>query len=111
MQFLQAPQQSAGLSEGIRLTEERLPNSRMRVSVEVPATSVRWYYERVLQSSRKSLDIPGFRKGKKVRLLCSKQGCCYMLCFPCVCFNALRRAFTALWSEQESRTQLHVPSL
>ena len=68
----QAPQQGSGLSEGIRLTEERLPNSRMRVSVEVPATSVRWYYERVLQSSRKNLDIPGFRKGKKVRLACSK---------------------------------------
>lgn len=68
MQLSQAPQQGSGLSEGIRLTEERLPNSRMRVSVEVPATSVRWYYERVLQSSRKNLDIPGFRKGKKVRL-------------------------------------------
>lgn len=57
------------MSEGIRLTEERLPNSRVRVSVEVPATNVRWCYDRVLQSSRKNLDIPGFRKGKKVRLL------------------------------------------
>ena len=87
MRYLQAPQQGSGLSEGIRLTEERLPNSRMRVSVEVPATSVRWYYERVLQSSRKNLDIPGFRKGKKVRLLCGKQVCCSVLGLL-VCSNA-----------------------
>ena len=64
---MQAPQQGSTLTEGIRLKEERLPNSRVRVSVEVPATNVRWCYDRVLQSSRKNLEIPGFRKGKKVR--------------------------------------------
>ncbi|KAK9835180.1 hypothetical protein WJX81_004039 [Elliptochloris bilobata] len=62
----EAPQQEAGTREGLRLTEERLPNSRVRVTVEVPAADVRTSYQRVLQQSRKKLEIPGFRKGKKV---------------------------------------------
>ncbi len=61
----QAPQEDSAVAKGVRLTEERLPDSRVRVTVEVPVQDVRTAYERGLQLARKRLELPGFRKGKK----------------------------------------------
>jgi len=63
----QAPQEDGAAAKGVRLTEERLPGSRVRVTVEVPVQDVRTAYERGLQLARKRLELPGFRKGKKAR--------------------------------------------
>ncbi len=63
----QAPQEDSAVAKGVRLTEERLPDSRVRVTVEVPVQDVRTAYERGLQLARKRLELPGFRKGKKAR--------------------------------------------
>lgn len=59
-------QQEGKVREGTLCSSELLPNSVVRVKVEVPAKDVRLAYERGLQQARKRLEIPGFRKGKKV---------------------------------------------
>ena len=61
-----ALQQGGKVREGTLCSSELLPNSVVRVKVEVPAKDVRLAYERGLQQARNRLEIPGFRKGKKV---------------------------------------------
>ncbi|KAK1269620.1 Trigger factor-like protein TIG [Acorus gramineus] len=52
--------------DGVRVTETAEPQSRVRLSVEVPQVVCQDCYRRVLEEFSKRTKIPGFRPGKKV---------------------------------------------
>jgi trigger factor len=51
----------------MKVTQEKLPHSRVGLEIEVPAAEVKSYYEKSLQDLVKNANIPGFRKGKVPR--------------------------------------------
>lgn len=48
----------------MKVTQEKLPASRLELEVEVPPETSKQAYERVLQKFMRTAEIPGFRKGK-----------------------------------------------
>ncbi|KAG9137300.1 hypothetical protein Leryth_014929 [Lithospermum erythrorhizon] len=54
------------LEANIQLTTTTLPNSRLRLSVEVPTAVCDYCYGRVIKEIMKKTKVPGFRPGKKV---------------------------------------------
>ncbi|WP_448573375.1 trigger factor [Trichothermofontia sp.] len=48
----------------MKVTQEKLPASRLELEVEVPPETAKQAYERVLQKFMRTAEIPGFRKGK-----------------------------------------------
>lgn len=54
------------LPADVEVTETEEPNSRVRLSVEVPAVVCEDCYQRVIREFTKLAKIPGFRPGKKV---------------------------------------------
>ncbi len=54
---------------GITVSQETLPESQLKLSIEVPAQRVDQTYERVLQRLSKRVKIGGFRPGKAPRAL------------------------------------------
>lgn len=48
----------------MKVTQEKLPASRLELEVEVPPETSQQAYERVLQKFMRTAEIPGFRKGK-----------------------------------------------
>lgn len=51
----------------IMVKEERLPNSNMRLEVTVPVEMLEKARQKALRQLRADADIPGFRKGQKVK--------------------------------------------
>nr|AKM76838.1 trigger factor type chaperone family protein [Hypseocharis bilobata] len=54
------------LPADIKVTETKEPNSRLRVSVEVPRAVCEDCYKRVMDEFRKQAKVPGFRPGTEV---------------------------------------------
>jgi len=48
----------------MKVTQEKLPASRLELEVEIPPEASKQAYERVLQKFMRTAEIPGFRKGK-----------------------------------------------
>ena len=58
---------SSGAQKGqIKVKEERLANSNMRLEVTVPVEMLEKAKQKALKQLRADADIPGFRKGQKV---------------------------------------------
>lgn len=51
----------------MKVTQEKLPNSQIGLEIEIPAETTRKVYEQVVQNLTRSVNIPGFRKGKVPR--------------------------------------------
>lgn len=51
----------------MKVTQEKLPASQIGLEIEIPADMSKQKYEQVLQNFTRSLNIPGFRKGKVPR--------------------------------------------
>jgi trigger factor len=51
----------------MKVTQEKLPASQIGLEIEIPAELSKQKYEQVLQDFTRSLNIPGFRKGKVPR--------------------------------------------
>jgi trigger factor len=51
----------------MKVTQEKLPSSQIGLEIEVPAEMSKQKYEQVLQNFTRSLNVPGFRKGKVPR--------------------------------------------
>jgi trigger factor len=51
----------------MKITQEKLPASQIGLEIEVPSEMSQQAYERVIQQFTRSLNIPGFRKGKVPR--------------------------------------------
>ena len=64
-----ATEQEAVALPGVRITQEELPESKVRLRIEVPAQEVRKAYDRALKEARRYTTVPGFRKGKRVRYM------------------------------------------
>lgn len=54
-------------SEKLQVTQEKLPASQVALQIQVPAEMSRQAYEKVIQEFTRTLNIPGFRKGKVPR--------------------------------------------
>lgn len=48
----------------MKVTQEKLPASQLGLEIEVPAGKSKEIYENVVQNLARSLNLPGFRKGK-----------------------------------------------
>ena len=51
----------------VLVTEERMPQSHIRLTVTVPPALVRKSYDKGLKQLRSKTEVPGFRAGKKAR--------------------------------------------
>lgn len=51
----------------MKITQEKLPASQVGLDIEVPSETTQQTYDRVLQQFTRSLNIPGFRKGRVPR--------------------------------------------
>ncbi|HBE19837.1 MAG TPA: trigger factor [Cyanobacteria bacterium UBA11149] len=51
----------------MKVTQEKLPKSQIGLEIEIPAETTRKVYEQVVQNLTRSVNIPGFRKGKVPR--------------------------------------------
>lgn len=51
----------------MKITQEKLPASQVGLDIEVPSETAQQSYDRVIQQFTRSLNIPGFRKGKVPR--------------------------------------------
>jgi trigger factor len=51
----------------MKVTQEKLPASQVGLEIEIPSDVSQKAYERVIQEFTRSLNIPGFRKGKVPR--------------------------------------------
>ncbi len=51
----------------MKVTQERLPASRVGLEIEIPPEASQQAYDKVLQKFMRTADIPGFRKGKVPR--------------------------------------------
>ena len=49
----------------MKVTQEKLPDSQIKLDIEIPASTCKQVYEQVLQKMARSLNIPGFRKLSK----------------------------------------------
>ncbi|TAF49673.1 MAG: trigger factor [Oscillatoriales cyanobacterium] len=48
----------------MKVTQEKLPASQVGLDIEIPADTTKKSYDRVIAQYKRSLNIPGFRKGK-----------------------------------------------
>jgi trigger factor len=48
----------------MKVTQEKLPASQVGLDIEIPADTTKKSYDRVISQYKRSLNIPGFRKGK-----------------------------------------------
>lgn len=48
----------------MKVTQEKLPASQVGLDIEIPADTTKKSYDRVVSQYKRSLNIPGFRKGK-----------------------------------------------
>ena len=48
----------------MKVTQEKLPASQVRLEIEIPPEALQKEYDRVVQNLARSTNIPGFRKGK-----------------------------------------------
>ena len=53
--------------ESVKIEEERQPNSHIELTVTIPARRCAKAWQRALRQAGNKLNLPGFRKGKKVR--------------------------------------------
>ena len=53
--------------ESVKIEEERQPNSHIELTVTIPARRCAKAWQRALRQAGNKLNVPGFRKGKKVR--------------------------------------------
>ncbi len=51
----------------MKVTQEKLPNSRISLEIEVPAEKSKQAYEQVIRDLSRHATVPGFRKGKVPR--------------------------------------------
>lgn len=51
----------------MKVTREPLPQSQIGLEIEIPAETTKQTYEKVVQNLARSVNIPGFRKGKVPR--------------------------------------------
>lgn len=51
----------------MKVTQEKLPKSQIGLEIEVPAETTQKVYEKVVQNLARSVNIPGFRRGKVPR--------------------------------------------
>ncbi|HIK31721.1 MAG TPA: trigger factor [Oscillatoriales cyanobacterium M59_W2019_021] len=51
----------------MKVTQEKLPDSQIGLEIEIPSDLSKQTYERTLQNFTRSVNIPGFRKGKVPR--------------------------------------------
>lgn len=51
----------------MKVTQEKLPKSQVGLEIEIPAETTKQVYEKVVQNLSRSVNIPGFRKGKVPR--------------------------------------------
>jgi hypothetical protein len=81
-----AAEQSSGSTHdpnAVTVTEERLPQSHIRLTVTVPPALVRKFYDKGLKQLRAKTTIPGFRAGKKVP--CMPAPVPFCRCFAAAC--------------------------
>jgi len=48
----------------MKVTQEQLPASQVGLDIEIPADTTKQSYDRIVSQYKRSLNIPGFRKGK-----------------------------------------------
>lgn len=53
----------------LQVSAERLPGSNLEVTIVVPQKQVAKAWSQALKHIAKDIDLKGFRKGKKVRLI------------------------------------------
>ncbi|MDY6782833.1 MAG: trigger factor [Cyanobacteriota bacterium] len=51
----------------MKVTQEKLPASQVRLDIEIPSETSKQVYEKIVQRLAKSVSLPGFRKGKAPR--------------------------------------------
>ncbi len=51
-------------TEKLNVTQEKIPQSQIRLKIEIPGTKSQSIYEDVVKTLSKTVNIPGFRKGK-----------------------------------------------
>ncbi len=51
----------------MKVTQEKLPDSQIGIEIEIPAEASKKVYENVVKKLTKSVNIPGFRRGKVPR--------------------------------------------
>ena len=51
----------------MKVTKEKLPDSQVGIEIEIPAESSKKVYENVIKKLTRSVNIPGFRRGKVPR--------------------------------------------
>ncbi|MDY7013194.1 MAG: trigger factor [Cyanobacteriota bacterium] len=51
----------------MKVTQEKLPASQVRLDIEIPSETSKQVYEKIVQRLAKSVKLPGFRKGKVPR--------------------------------------------
>lgn len=51
----------------MKVTQEKLPASQLGLEIEIPAETTKKVYEQVVQNLARTVNIPGFRKGKVPR--------------------------------------------
>ncbi|HBB30263.1 MAG TPA: trigger factor [Cyanobacteria bacterium UBA8803] len=51
----------------MKVTQEKLPKSQIGLEIEIPSETTQSVYEKVVQNLSRSVNIPGFRKGKVPR--------------------------------------------
>ncbi|HEY9701160.1 MAG TPA: trigger factor, partial [Allocoleopsis sp.] len=51
-------------TEKLNVTQEKLPQSQIRLKIEIPGSKSQSIYENVVQNLSRTVNIPGFRKGK-----------------------------------------------
>jgi trigger factor len=53
----------------MKVTQEKLPDSQIGLEIEIPAESTKKVYENVVNKLARSVNIPGFRRGKVPRAI------------------------------------------
>lgn len=53
----------------MKVTQEKLPDSQIGLEIEIPAESAKKVYENVVNKLARSVNIPGFRRGKVPRAI------------------------------------------
>ncbi len=93
----------------LKVTTENLPNSRIRLELEVPAERCKASYEEALSRLSRSIKLPGFRKGKVPKAVILQQ-----IGTAQIKATALETLIDVVWREaidQESLEPLCAPEL
>lgn len=53
----------------MKVTQEKLPDSQVGLEIEIPATASKKVYENVVKKLTRTVNIPGFRRGKVPRAI------------------------------------------